>query len=74
MIRRAIASILAAASTTLAVPGVAMAQEPSPPPEPPPVANCDPFSSIVCQVPVTVNIGPIPVDIGSIFSPPPATP
>lgn len=67
--RKVLTAVVLAGSLALMIPGVAMAQEPAPP-----VANCDPFSSIVCQVPVTVNIGPIPVEIGSVFSPAPVTP
>lgn len=72
MIRRALVATAAAGALMVTVPGLALAQ-PEEPPDPP-VANCDPFSSLVCQVPVTINVGPIPVEIGSIFAPPPATP
>jgi hypothetical protein len=70
--RRPLAVVALAGMMLSAGAGIAVAQ-PGLDPEPP-VANCDPFSSIVCQVPITVNVGPIPVDIGSIFSPPPGTP
>jgi hypothetical protein len=55
--------------------GVAVAQEETP--EPQPEINCFPIlSSLICYLPV--DIGPfnitVPVDIDSVFPPPPAGP
>lgn len=68
--RRALATVAVAVTATLAVPGVALAQE-----QQPTEVNCYPLlSSLICEVPV--NVGPfnfdVDVPIESVFPPPPA--
>jgi hypothetical protein len=63
------------AVATLGVSGIALADTATPAPTP---VTCYPLlSSLVCQVPVNVNVGPfgpfnIAPNLTSIFAPPPA--
>jgi hypothetical protein len=70
--RRTVAALGLATAMLIAVPGVALAQEPTPPAE----VTCLPLlSSLVCYIPVNVGpFGPFIFFPNGLGSPPPATP